>query len=170
MTATVRTATGHDADLIARVHLATWIETYRSQLPDQFFGEAALEHRRRMWTWMLGEGASPTQRIAVAERDGEIVGFASSGPPLDDTDRATGASTQLYTLYVLAAHHGTGVGQRLLDAVIDPDASVVLWVAKRNPRAQSFYRRNRFRFDGVVKPDERVPSFLEARMVRKISE
>lgn len=166
MTVTVRPAIAHDADLIARVHLATWVETYRSQLPDQFFGQAALEHRQRMWAWILGEGASPTHRIAVAEHDGVIVGFASAGIPLDDADRGTGASTQLYTLYVLAAHHGTGVGQRLLDAVIGPDASVVLWVAKRNPRAQSFYRRNRFRFDGVVKPDERVPSFLEARMVR----
>lgn len=102
----------------------------------------------------------------MAERDAQLIGFASSGPPIDESDRATGAGRQLYTLYVLDAHHGTGVGQRLLDAVVTADDNTVLWVAKRNPRAQAFYRRNGFRFDGVVKRDERVPTFFEARTVR----
>lgn len=166
MTYEVRTATAGDASTIARVHLDAWIETYRDQLPERFFGQEALEHRERMWSWMLGDATAPTQRIAVAERDAAIIGFASSGPPLDESDRATGAGRQLYTLYVLAEHHGTGIGQRLLDAVVTAEDDTVLWVAKRNPRAQAFYRRNGFRFDGTVRPDDRVPTFLEARMVR----
>ncbi|RZT64053.1 acetyltransferase (GNAT) family protein [Microcella alkaliphila] len=117
-------------------------------------------------TATAGDASAPTQRIAVAERDAAIVGFASSGLPLDASDRATGAERQLYTLYVLAGHHGTGIGQQLLDAVVTAEDDTVLWVAKRNPRAQAFYRRNGFRFDGTVKPDDRVPTFLEARMVR----
>lgn len=48
-------------------------------------------------------------------------------------------SQQLYVLYVLAAEHGTGVGAALLDAVVHPGESVVLWVADPNPRAQAFY-------------------------------
>lgn len=63
-------------------------------------------------TATAGDATVPTQRIAVAERDAEIIGFASSGPPLDESDRATGAGRQLYTLYVLAEHHGTGIGQQ----------------------------------------------------------
>jgi hypothetical protein len=39
----------------------------------------------------------------------------------------------LYVLYVLASDHGTGAGRALMDAVIDPPESVVLWVADPNP-------------------------------------
>ena len=53
----------------------------------------------------------------------------------------------------------------MLDAVLG-SASASLWVAARNPRAHRFYERNGFRFDGVEKADERVPTFLERRMVR----
>jgi hypothetical protein len=86
-------------------------------------------------------------RVAVAERDGELVGVAMSGPPLDDT---APWARQLYVLYVYAADHGTGAGPALLEAVVYPDESVALWVADPNPRAQAFYRKHGFVADGTV--------------------
>jgi ribosomal protein S18 acetylase RimI-like enzyme len=99
-------------------------------------------------------------RVAVAERDGDLVGIAMSGPPLD-----TGATwaRQLYVLYVHAADHGTGAGPALLEAVVDPEESVALWVADPNPRAQAFYRKQGFVADGVAQVESGV---REIRMVR----
>ncbi|MFS0714211.1 GNAT family N-acetyltransferase [Microbacterium sp. 2P01SA-2] len=73
--------------------------------------------------------------------------------------------TQLYAIYVSAAHHGTGVGQALLDSVLGT-APATLWVAKENPRAIAFYGRNGFHFDGREKVDPAAPAITDARMVR----
>ena len=76
-------------------------------------------------------------RVAVAERDGELAGIAMSGSPEDVTAVRV---RQLYVLYVYAADHGTGAGAALLEAVIDSAEPAALWVADPNPRAQAFYR------------------------------
>jgi ribosomal protein S18 acetylase RimI-like enzyme len=57
------------------------------------------------------------------------------------------------------------VGQALLDATLGTDPAM-LWVAKENPRAIAFYRRNGFRFDGAEQIDPHAPRITDARMVR----
>ena len=94
------------------------------------------------------------------ERDGELVGIAMSGPPLD-ADAAW--TRQLYVLYVSATDHGTGAGLALLESVVDPAESTALWVADPNPRAQAFYRKHGFVADGMTQVDGGVQ---EIRMVR----
>ncbi|WP_439564842.1 GNAT family N-acetyltransferase [Microcella sp.] len=164
MTVSLRQATASDVESLAALHIRTWFETYGHQLPSQFYDDAALEHRRRMWTRALVQEPDSKHRIVVAEDKG-LVGFAWSGPTLED---ALGVPTErsLYAIYVLASHHGQGIGQRLLDAVIG-DGPATLWVARDNPRAHRFYEKNRFIADGVEKPDERVPTFWEMRLVRQ---
>jgi GNAT superfamily N-acetyltransferase len=66
-------------------------------------------------------------------------------------------------LYVLAADHGTGAGAALLEAVVDPEESVALWVADPNPRAHAFYRKHGFIADGTSQIDGGI---REIRMVR----
>jgi GNAT superfamily N-acetyltransferase len=83
-----------------------------------------------------------------------------AGPP---ENPEPGWRLHLYVLYVLAAHHGTGAGAALLNAVVHPDESAALWVADPNPRAQAFYRKNGFVADGIVQVDDGV---REIRMVR----
>jgi GNAT superfamily N-acetyltransferase len=119
-----------------------------------------LAARERFWTAALTDERYRENRVAVAERDGELVGIAMSGPPLD-----TGAAwaRQLYVLYVYAADHGTGAGRSLLEAVVDAEESVALWVADPNPRAQAFYRKHRFVADGAAQVEGEV---REIRMVR----
>jgi len=70
---------------------------------------------------------------------------------------------RLYVLYVVAADHGTGAGQALLDAVVRPAESAALWVADPNPRAQAFYRKHGFVTDGTAQVEGGV---REVRMVR----
>lgn len=118
--------------------------------------------RERMWTHALTHERYRQNRVAVAERDGELVGIAMSGPPED----ATAAWTrQLFVLYVYAADHGTGAGRALLEAVIAPAEPTVLWVADPNPRAQAFYRKHGFIPDGTAQVEDGV---REIRMVRDV--
>ena len=71
---------------------------------------------------------------------------------------------ELHFIYLLAEHHGSGIGQALLDALESPQ---VLWVAADNPRAQAFYRRNRFVADGRTQTEEFFDEPIdEIRMVR----
>ena len=93
--------------------------------------------------------------------DGEaIVGFAKLGPnalPFPDAESAT--AVELYQLYVLASHHGGGVGPALMDWTIGGARTrgadtLALSVYVDNHRAQAFYRRYGFvdvgRFDFPV--------------------
>jgi GNAT superfamily N-acetyltransferase len=119
-----------------------------------------LAARELFWTAALTDERYRENRVAVAERDRELVGVAMSGPPLE-----TGAAwaRQLYVLYVYAADHGTGAGPALLAAVVDPEESVALWVADPNPRAQAFYRKHGFVAHGTAQVEGRV---REIRMIR----
>lgn len=161
----LRTATTRDVEALARVHVTAWRETYAEQLPETFFGDEALAHRQRMWRRALIEDPQASHAIVVADDDGDVVGFAWAGPTMpDDADAAV--AQQLYAIYLLARHHGRGVGRQLLDAVIG-DADACLWVARENARARRFYERAGFVTDGVEKADDRVPTFWETRMVRR---
>jgi GNAT superfamily N-acetyltransferase len=119
-----------------------------------------LAARERFWTAALTDERYDANRVAVAERDGELVGVAMSGPAVDG---GPAWARQLYVLYVYAAHHGTGAGPALLEAVVDPQESVALWVADPNPRAQAFYRKLGFVADGAAQVEDGV---REIRMVR----
>lgn len=146
---------------MARVNVRSWRETYRGLMPDAVLDDPGLPTaRERFWTAALTDERYRANRVAVAERAGELVGIAMSGPPLD-ADAAW--ARQLYVLYVLAADHGTGAGPALLAAVLDPGEPAALWVADPNPRAQAFYRRHGFVADGTTQVEDGV---REIRMVR----
>jgi GNAT superfamily N-acetyltransferase len=146
---------------MAGVIVRCWQETYRGLMPDAVLdAPGLLAVRERFWTAALTEERFRENRVAVAERDGELIGVAMSGPPLD-ADAAW--ARQLYVLYVYAADHGTGAGPALLAAVVDPEEPAALWVADPNPRAQAFYRKHGFDADGTTQVDGGV---REIRMVR----
>jgi ribosomal protein S18 acetylase RimI-like enzyme len=158
---TVRSARDEDAAQMARVNVRCWQETYRGLMSDAVLDDPGfLAARETFWTAALTDERYRENRVAVAERDGELVGIAMSGPPLD---APAAWARQLYVLYVYAAHHGTGVGPALLRAVVDPQDSVALWVADQNPRALAFYRKHGFVADGTSQVEDGV---REIRMIR----
>ncbi|MDQ7879574.1 GNAT family N-acetyltransferase [Microbacterium sp. QXD-8] len=164
MTFIVRVPDLAEAAEIADLHVVTWRETYTHLLPEGFFDEEYVQGRHLLWRRLL-ENPREEWRIRVAERDGRIVGLATSGPSTAPEGQDAPRERQLYMLYVLASEYGAGVGQALLDEVVG-DEPAVLWVAKENPRAIAFYRRNGFAFDGVEEAYPDVPALVDARMVR----
>ncbi|HEY8588803.1 MAG TPA: GNAT family N-acetyltransferase [Naasia sp.] len=117
-----------------------------------------VEAREGFWLTALTDPVYRRNIAAVSEVAGEVVGIAMSGPAAPES-----ADWQLFVLYVLADHHGTGAGAALLSAVIPPERDVSLWVADPNPRAQAFYRRHGFVPDGAA---QTVDGVDEIRMIR----
>jgi GNAT superfamily N-acetyltransferase len=158
---TIRPATPKDAPEMARVHVASWQETYRGVISDETLDDPEFRSKReRFWTIALTDERFAHHRIAVAECGGQLIGIAQSAPP---TDADTSWSRQLNVLYVLASAHATGAGVGLLDAVISQSETAALWVADPNPRAHAFYRKNGFIPDGSSKEGDGIK---EIRMVR----
>ena len=157
----VRGARIGDVVGMARVHVESWRETYRGSMPDEVLDDpGALERREHFWTAALTDPRYADNRAAVAEADGRILGIAMAGPTEDSSEHF---DSQLYLIYLLQSAQGSGAGQVMLDAVLKPDESTVLWVADPNPRAQAFYRRNGFQADGVAKEDDGVRAIRMAR-------
>lgn len=164
MSFVIRIPSPSDAPALADLHVATWKEAYAHLLPEDYFSEEYVAGRHRMWKHVLTE-SRPDMRVRVAVAEGSIIGFAWAGPGIGiDVDEPP-KDRQLYAIYVLSTHYGSGAGQALLDAALE-DAPAMLWVAKANPRATAFYRRNGFTFDGTEQTDPHAPLITDARMTR----
>ncbi|WP_040166458.1 GNAT family N-acetyltransferase [Microbacterium gorillae] len=164
MTVTYRTPGPADAAALADLHVGTWREAYSHLLPEEFFSDAWLAGRRKMWDHVLSHPQDDVT-VLVAEQDGELVGFAWAGPAVDVGETASPRDRHLYAIYVRAAHYGTGIGQTLLDDTLG-SGPAQLWVAKENPRAIRFYTRNGFTLDGTEMTDPSAPLITDRRMVR----
>lgn len=106
--------------------------------------------------------------MVVAERGEVLVGFANAGEargPDAEHRFPPARPLHLFSIYLLAAAHGSGLGQAMLDAVLR-DEPAQLWVLRGNQRAIAFYQRNRFAQDGSEFIDPTESSLVEQRMVR----
>ncbi len=140
---TIRPATIADASAIARVHVASWKETYAGIVPGDFLANLKVERREAMWKEALTEGGARSSGIFVAvTATGEVVGFASGG---ENRTPELGFTGELYAIYLLKRYQGHGDGKRLFQAVTtelsrDGHVSMMLWVLEDN-RTVDFYKR-----------------------------
>jgi ribosomal protein S18 acetylase RimI-like enzyme len=155
MAVTVRTATRTDAPAIAAVHVRSWRIGYRGLLPHSLLAALNIDDRSRRWAdWVAGAG--PRDRILVAERGGDVVGFCSLCPSRDfDADDSVG---EIFAIYVDPRHWRRGVGLALLDRSMTElrDAgfdTATLWVLDSNERGRCFYEASGWRLDGATKRD-----------------
>ena len=165
--ASLRTPELKDAAELARVHTEIWRETYSGMMPERLLDDESRVRREQMWARVLFADPVPP-RTVVAEVGGAVIGFASAGEAFAHDEQkllAPARTLQVYAINVLAVHHGTGVGQRLLDAVV-ADEPAQLWVAKANARARAFYARNGFEADGAEFADPTLDDLIEVRLVR----
>jgi len=116
----IRDAVASDAENIARVHVDAWREAYSGVLADHHFSDEALGRRQHFWGRYLSL-VPRTGRTFVAERDGALVGFANSGEargPDAEHGFPPARALHLCSIYLIAAAHGSGLGQSMLDAVL----------------------------------------------------
>ncbi|CAN5495748.1 GNAT family N-acetyltransferase [soil metagenome] len=163
----VRDAVAADAEDVARVHVNAWRETYSGVLADHHFSDEALSRRKQFWAGYLSLEPRPG-RMVVAEQGGALVGFANAGEargPDAEHGFPPARPLHLFSIYLLAVAHGSGLGQLMLESVLRHDLAQ-LWVLRGNDRAIAFYERNGFAADGVEFIDASEPSLVELRMVR----
>lgn len=165
---TIRPAVLGDAAAIAKVHIASWQEAYAGIVPAEILDNLDVQRREEQWRAHLQDAERESIRIWVAEREGEIVGFASFGPSRDeDADRTT---LEVYAIYLEPHAWGRGVARELMRTVVAhvPDgAAVTLWVLEANDRARHFYRRNGFAPDGVERMEEFGGQYLKELRYRR---
>ena len=153
----IREAVPKDADALADLHVRAWRAAYRGQLSDDFLDGLRAEERAERWRSTL---ASPreTWRTWVAEDDGAVIGWATTGPSEDaDADERT---AEVYAIYLDPERVGTGAGRMLFEHAVEDlrgrrFPSATLWVLETNTRARRFYEIAGWKLDGAV-TSERV--------------
>ena len=145
---TVRPATVADAPAMGRLVVRAWQAAYRGHMPDAYLDGLRAEDRAAYWDGALRrEGLRGV--ILVAERDGEVAGFAAAGPSPDPE-----GAGELFAINVDPAHWGTGAGRALLEAAQAElarlgFAETVLGVLPANARARRFYELAGWAVDGT---------------------
>ncbi len=145
----LRPAQTGDALAVARVHVRSWQAAYRGLMPDEFLDQLRAEDRAARYELASGDPQKPY--TVVAERDGAIVGFASTMPARDKDLAGYG---ELCALYVDPEHWGQGIGVALVAAArawlaASGFEKAALWVLAGNVRAERFYSNDGWVADGL---------------------
>jgi ribosomal protein S18 acetylase RimI-like enzyme len=92
------------------------------------------------------EISDPSMCTLVSEHEGELIGFAQLRWGRAPACVIARWPAEIYRLYVVAAWHGRGIAQTLMDASLEEmkrHESDIAWLGvwERNPRAISFYNK-----------------------------
>ena len=152
-----------DCDEVGRVHMAVWRDAYSGLMPADYL--AGLSDEACAATWReraLRPRDSSGRTLVVVGPDGHVAGFASAGPSRDEHPPT---EWELYAVNLSAQVRGTGVADRLLDALVG-DRDATLWVLEGNARARAFSARHGFVDEGGRSVHEPTGA-VELRMVRR---
>ena len=113
----------------------------------------------------------PAVLMLMAEDDGELLGFSTSGESRDeDADATVG---EVRSFFVAAGLWGRGVGLALMSAVLDSlrergCTEATVWSFAANERANRFYVAHGFTRDGAERTEAAWADLLELRYRRSL--
>lgn len=130
-----------DAQALAKVHVASWRETYDGLLPAAYLARLSVEAHARRWFWSLTRPQPGDVTLAADGPDG-LVGYVSGGA----SRRNRADEGEVHTLYILRRAQGEGVGRALLQGAARVLAaggarSLAISVLRDNVKARGFYAR-----------------------------
>jgi ribosomal protein S18 acetylase RimI-like enzyme len=150
---TLRPALSDDAQTLALVGAATFLDAFAGTLP----GPSIVEHCRRHHTpaAYLTYLALPTTAIWIAEtthQNGPVGYSMVTAPDLPIPDPQP-TDLELKRIYLLSRFHGSGAGPALMDRAIESARTLgarrlFLGVYDGNARALAFYARTGFKMTG----------------------
>ena len=140
----LREASGDDADALALVGAATFLETFAGVLT----GPGIVRHCARVHTgdaYRRSIQAGARAWLAEVEPGGAPIGYALLATP--DLAQARPGDLELKRIYALSRYHGAGVGAALMDAAVaaaQGASRLLLGAYAGNARAIAFYRKQGF--------------------------
>ena len=156
----IRAAVPEDAGSIASVHMRSWQQTYRGQLPDEYLDKLLDDIPRLKEVWERIATTMPERAaLFVAVVGGEVVGFVNVNPSREeDLDPQTFG--ELGVIYLLEEFWGQGIGKALHDQGMDylrgaGFSNAMLWVLDTNERTRRWYERQDWRLDSKVRTEYR---------------
>lgn len=152
-------ATLADAIAIQTLLSETWKDTY-----GEYLSQATLDEVYKNWQsieFLTRQIEHPSLYFPLAKDGDEVVGLA--------TTQLTDDVIMMYRLYISPHHQRKGIGQLLLDHVIEhfPDAKKIqLHVEVMNLKGKSFYEKNAF--EEILRKEETVGNeVLEVILMEK---
>jgi GNAT superfamily N-acetyltransferase len=136
-----RLANQKDAARITGLHAASWRDTYRGLLSDEYLDGDLVAERAKIWVERLTT-PNPKQRIVLAEADRGLAGFACAFGS-DDPE----LGTLLDNLHVSREFQRQGIGAKLMLEIASwcqdelPGEGLFLWVLEGNRQARQFYEQ-----------------------------
>lgn len=145
---TVRAATASDQGALGRLG-AMLVAEHHEFDPERFIAPVAMLPER-YGEFLVSQVARPEMVVFVAERVGEVVGYAYGGMEGNDYMALRGPAGMLYDLVVDPDHRRQGVGTALLEAALAALTQlgaprVLLFTAEKNHGAQAMFERAAFR-------------------------
>jgi dihydropteroate synthase len=143
---TIRLATAADADVLGAIAGRAWRATYPGIVPEPVLVEW-IERAPASWHSAFANQPPDTPwRAWVAERDGTILGYATTTPAKSEWLPPPDGAGELTNLYLDPDAIGTGVGSALYDHVVADLRErgfnpFVVWAFRDNERAIRFYQR-----------------------------
>jgi ribosomal protein S18 acetylase RimI-like enzyme len=142
-----------DAEALAKVHVASWRETYAGLLPEEFLARMSVAGNAHRFARALTFPAPLDVTLAAAEPGG-LVGYACGGA---SRQRREGEG-EIHTLYLLRRAQGAGLGRALVKGIARVLAangarSLMISVLRDNLKARGFYES----LGGVAEPARREP-------------
>ena len=136
---TIRGARAGDAEAIAAVHDAAWLDAYRGIIPGRELDKMIARRGPAWWLKAIRNGS----RLSVLDFDDRIGGYASYGR---NRVPALPFGGEVFELYLAPEFQGLGFGRRLFDWARKDLAdhgygSVLIWALADNDRAVTFYQK-----------------------------
>jgi len=151
----IRPATPDDAETLAHIGVATFIESYTAEIDgSSMVAHCTREHSKAVYAKYL---EAPTTGCWIAEyaATGAPVGYAlNCTPDLPVTPQP--GDVELKRIYVLSKYHGNGLAGQLLTATLaharaQNASRLLLGTYEENYRAMAFYAKHGFETIGTRK-------------------
>lgn len=152
-----RPARATDIRALAEIHAASWWQTYRGILPQDYLDGLRPDRLEEHWRRRLRGDLVPRSSWVVVV-DHQVVGFSVIGGCRSDAELA-GFAGEVYMLYLHPDRLGDGLGRFLLERSLGELERrgyywSVIWVVKANRNARAFYEHLGFRCDTTSRWDE----------------
>ncbi len=138
----IRKAVPADAEAVFGVRVKSWQASYAGILPTKYLAELGSEDRYREWQADRDNLNHNKVTFVAEDESGQIVGFATGGPELNNDPIFRG---ELYAIYLLGPNQNQGIGTRLVEAISGElvkrgYSSMLVWALSANP-TRSFYEK-----------------------------